>query len=263
MASIPQISGIIARQIGSIQGKVSAQVQGRVLDILSKFSNQCPSGPEIQKIINQRNNLLNTINAFNSRITVLESTANRFDGVISAIRIAIQVIKNIPTPTAFAVIPGQVGGVVIGVPFSTLTRLSDNLIRLNKFLDTLEAEREGILGIVNSASNTLSTLEQRLNAIDLAIQECSKNSPDLANILAEAQPKENTGSEGTPNANYEYKGYKLEIIEDPNSPEIAPKRYAIAKDRRGIVVLKGQPSFSSSTEILLEEIKFRIDNQLA
>lgn len=263
MAIIPQISGIIARQVGNVQGKVSAQVQGRVLDILSKFSNQCPTGTELQKIIAQRNNLLNIINAFESRINALKATANRFNGVISTIRIAIQVIKSIPTPTAFAVIPGQVGGVVIGTPYSSLTRLSDSLIRLNKFLDALEADREGIIGIVNSVSNTLATLKNRLNAIDLAIQECSKESPDLSNILAEAQPKENTGSEGTPDADYEYKGYKLEIIQDPNSPEIAPKRYAIAKDRRGIVVLKGQPSFSSSTKVLLDEIKFRIDNQLA
>jgi len=259
MAIIPQISGVIARQVGSIQGKVSAQVQGRVLDILSKFTNQCPTGPEIQKIITQRNNLLNTINSFESRINALRSTADRFNGVISTIRKAIQVIKSIPLPTA--IIPPMSGG--LGIPINVLTKYSDALIRLNKFLDALEADREGILGIINSASNTLATLKQRLNAIDLAIQECSKNSPDLANILAEAQPKENTGSEGIPNGNYEYRGYRLEIIQDPNSPEIAPRRYAIAKDRRGVVVLKGQPSFSSSTDILLDEIKFRLDNQLA
>mgnify|MGYP000234515111 CR=1 FL=1 len=258
MAIIPQISGIIARQVGSIQGKVSAQVQGRVLDILEKFSSQCPSGPEIQKIIVQRNNLLNTINAFERRISTLRSTANRLNGIIRSIRTAIQVIKSIPLPTA--IIPPMSGG--LGIPINVLTKYSDALIRLNKLLDALEADRLGILGIIDSASNTLNTLKQRLNAIDIAIQECSKDSPDLANILAEAQPKENTGSEGTPDADYEYKGYKLEIIQDPNSPEIAPRRFAIAKDRRGIIVLQGPSSFSSDTQVLLEEIKFRIDNQL-
>jgi len=56
--------------------------------------------------------------------------------------------------------------------------------------------------------------------------------------------------------------YKLEIIIDPESPQIAPRRFAVAKNKDGIVVLKGQKSFSSSTQILLDEIKFRIDNQL-
>lgn len=56
-----------------------------------------------------------------------------------------------------------------------------------------------------------------------------------------------------------YKGYELIIIQDPTSPKIAPRRYAVAKDRTGVILLKGQPSFSSSVEILLDELKFRID----
>tara|TARA_R110000796_G_C14529058_1_gene431664 strand:+ start:769 stop:1737 length:969 start_codon:yes stop_codon:yes gene_type:complete len=44
---------------------------------------------------------------------------------------------------------------------------------------------------------------------------------------------------------------------------IAPKRYAQAKDRNGRVIVRGPASFSSSTQILLDELKFRLDNQLA
>lgn len=258
MAIVPQISGIIARQVGAIQGKISAQVQGRVLEILSKFTNQCPSGKDLESIIKQRNNLLKVINSFEKRINSLKATAKRLDSTIRTIRTIIRIITNIPIPTA--IIPPMSGG--LGIPIKILTKYSDALIRLNKLLDTLEADKRGILGIVDSVATTLASLKNRLNAIDLAIQECSKQSPDLANIVKQAQPKQNTGSEGTPDADYEYKGYKLEIIQDPNSPQIAPRRYAIAKDRRGIVVLKGQPSFSSSTQVLLDEIKFRIDNQL-
>lgn len=56
--------------------------------------------------------------------------------------------------------------------------------------------------------------------------------------------------------------YKLEIENDPTSPPIAPRRFAVAKNKDGITVLKGPKSFSSSVDILLDEIKFRIDNQL-
>lgn len=56
--------------------------------------------------------------------------------------------------------------------------------------------------------------------------------------------------------------YKLEIKIDPDSPSIAPRRFAIAVNREGIAVLKGAKSFSSSIDVLLDEIKFRIDNQL-
>jgi len=57
--------------------------------------------------------------------------------------------------------------------------------------------------------------------------------------------------------------YKLEIRQDPNSPSIAPKRFGVALTLdEGVAVLKGQPSFSSDINVLLDEVKFRLDNQL-
>ena len=257
MAAIPELSGIIARQVGAIQGKLSAQVESRVLAMLSKFANQCPTGKDIQKIIKERNNLVKAINSFEKRVTRLGTTASKLNGVIRTARVTIQVIKNIPLPTA--IIPPQVGG--LGIPINILTRYSDALIRLNKLLDALEADKQGIVGVVGAVSGTISSLKARLQSLDAPIQECSKESPDLANIVAEAQPKGNTGSEGTPSKDYTYKGYTLTIVVDPDSPKIAPKRYAIASDRQGVRRLRGDSSFSSSTQVLLDEIKFRIDNQ--
>jgi hypothetical protein len=56
--------------------------------------------------------------------------------------------------------------------------------------------------------------------------------------------------------------YKLEIQSVPEDSSIAPRRFALARNVRGIAVIKGELSFSSSTKVLLDEIKFRIDNQL-
>lgn len=58
-----------------------------------------------------------------------------------------------------------------------------------------------------------------------------------------------------------YKGYLLEIVNDPNSPKIAPRRNAVAKTLdEGVVVLRGPKSFASETDVLIEEIKLQIDN---
>jgi len=271
MARLPQISGIIARQVGNIQGKVSAQVQGRVLEILSKFTNQCPTGRELENVIKQRDNLLKVINSFEKRITPLRATANRLNTAITAARVLIRLLKATPLPTTVGTPPGPAGGVIFSISVGKVVTVGDRLATVNKLLDNLEADRLGVLGVVDSVSSTLTSLKNRLNAIDLAIQECSKESPDLSGILATAQPTGNVGTEGTPidpvtgelDPKYGYKGYTLAIVQDPNSPKIAPRRFAVAKDRRGIVVLKGQPSFSSSVDVLLDEIKFRIDNQLA
>lgn len=259
MSGISDISGIVSRQVGSIQGKITAQVQSRVLEMLTKFSSQCPTSNELSRIISERNNLLSAINSFEGRINVFTNTVSGLDKIINTIRGIIQVIKNIPLPTA--IIPPLTGG--IGLPISILTRYSDILIQLNKLLDKLEAEKNAVLAITSTASATVSNLKARLESLDSYIQECSTNSPDLTKIVNQAQPKANTGSEGTPkDANYYYKGYELAIVQDPNSPKIAPKRYAIAKDRAGVIVLYGPSSFSSDAKVLLDEIKFRIDNQL-
>lgn len=59
-----------------------------------------------------------------------------------------------------------------------------------------------------------------------------------------------------------YKDYFIEIVQDPEDFGLAPRRFAVAKDKEGIILLRGPKSFSSSTDILVEELKFRIDNQL-
>ena len=56
--------------------------------------------------------------------------------------------------------------------------------------------------------------------------------------------------------------YTLKIEKDPESPPIAIRKRAIAVDFRGIAVLRGPFSFSSSDKVLRDEIKFRINNQL-
>ena len=262
MAIKSQLAGIVARQVGILQGKVTTQIQDRVLETVSKFANQCPPDKELKRIIKLRDNLLKVINGLEKRLNTFKSISNKLKPAITVAKAAINTVKSVPTPTVLTFVPDP-GALVKGVPFSSLTKLSDRLIKLNNLLDSLEGDVEGINWVITSVSTTISSLKERVSILDKAIEACSKKSSALPEIVLQSHPKENTCSENTPlDSNYLYKGYELAIVQDPNSPAIAPKRYAVAKDSRGIVILKGQSSFSSSTQILLDEIKFRIDNQL-
>lgn len=112
----------------------------------------------------------------------------------------------------------------------------------------------------NASTNLLNSL-QTLN--DSSISDTAKkNIKDLLNTF-----KAPAKTEILDNTKFYHTGpdgqvYVLEILNDPESPQIAPRRFAIASTTTGIVKLKGPKSFSSSIEVLLEEIKFRIDNQL-
>ena len=39
------------------------------------------------------------------------------------------------------------------------------------------------------------------------------------------------------------------------------RRYAVAKNKQGVVLLKGDPSLSSSDQILIDELSFYIQSQ--
>ena len=261
------LAAVVASQVGNMRGKLIAYVQQRAFEALNKFINECPNVEELKRIIALRNNLLKQITLIEGRVSKFRPIATKLNATVTVLKVAIQIIKQIPIPTA--IIPPMSGG--IGIPISTLNKFSDRINKINTQLDKFSNEATAITSTVNRISPVLTNLKLKLQSIDIAVEGCLANnsSQELKDLVSTVQPISNTGSEGTPTNNsgnpdpkFEYKGYKLEIIEDPNSPRIAPRRYAIAKDRRGIVVLKGQPSFSSSTDVLLDEIKFRIDNQL-
>jgi hypothetical protein len=258
------IAAIVAGQMGSLKGKIISQVQTEVISILNKFSSKCPNTKELQKIIKTRNTLINHLTSFEKRIGKYSGIASKLTTTVQTVNTAIKIITSIPIPTA-VIPPG--GGV--GIPTSILTKYSNSLVKLNKTVDRLLGEAAAITGVVSTVNPVIVNLKNKLNSIDIAIEQCSLDQPaDLVQILANAQPPENTGTEGTPtdaqgnvDPNYQYQGYTLAIVVDPNSPTIAPRRYAIALDRGGTVKLRGESSFSSDTQVLLDELKFKIDNR--
>lgn len=253
------IAVMVAMQVGMLRGKLVVQLQNRVIEMLNKFSSGCPNAKELEKIIRIRSTLLNHLTSFENRLKKFSTIATQLTTIITLLNVAIKIITSIPVPTA--IIPPMSGGV--GIPVSVLTKYSNTLVKLNKRLDRLTGEAAAITLLLSSVLPIITNLKDRLNSIDLAIEQCSIGEPaDLAQILSTVQPTAPLGSEGTPkDANYYYKGYVLAIVEDPNSPKIAPRRYAIASDKGGTVRLRGESSFSSSTQVLLDEIKFKIDNQ--
>lgn len=57
-----------------------------------------------------------------------------------------------------------------------------------------------------------------------------------------------------------YKGFTFKIIEEETTTKvIAKRRYAIALNVNGILVLTGEPSYATDTQVLIDELKLRID----
>ncbi len=144
----------------------------------------------------------------------------------------------------------------------------------NLFSD-LDFTRDGILYESNSATG--KSIEEKnkiadnaekdfLGALQKLDGEDNKDLKDAIKDLFDAfeAPADNTVGTNSDffytNANGEV--FELKIKLDPKSPKVAPRRFAVAIDESGVEILKGPKSFSSSTKVLLDELKFRLDNQL-
>ena len=257
MAKYSKLANALAPQIGIVKGVVEAQVKTEAQRQLDKFINSCPAQEELEKIINIRNTLVKNINKVKKRTDKIILVAKILEPPIAAAQIIIFLLKIEPTPAA-----SQNTGAI--------TTRASRLNAAELLVDNLQQDVADIKSFSNLVDNSLGSITSLLQSIDINATKCAEeleNPEDIKRLLNQVQPPENTGSEGTPNESYLYRGangkdYTLAIIEDKNESGPVPRRVAVAKDKIGVIVLRGQPSFSSDTQVLLDELKFRIDNQL-
>jgi hypothetical protein len=60
-------------------------------------------------------------------------------------------------------------------------------------------------------------------------------------------------------------GFIMDVVVDESSKQgygegVLYSRYAVAKNSTGVVILKGEPSFSADSQILIDELSFYIRN---
>lgn len=124
---------------------------------------------------------------------------------------------------------------------------------LNKVLQNISDK----LSNPQATTDSINANEEEDSQIPVEVLEQIKN--DLQDITSELVTPE---AEKEEDPELFYKGYQIKILRTPESPVLAPRHFAAAfKD--GKQEIKGPDSYSSSKEVLLAEIKFRIDNQLS
>lgn len=283
MAVKSKLAAIVASQMGNLEGALEARIQSEALKMLKKFANECPLRDELVKIIKVRNNLLKVINSYKKVGEKFGGLAKKLDPAIKGAKVVIKLLESVPLPTAIGTPPGTAGGLISALPVGKLTKASGKLRKINKLLEALEDDVTSIKDLVNSVGPTVTKVTDLLTSLDGYIEECIEElneevnqeeegeDTNLANELIGSiqaynetlDPFELSSNSGE----FSYRGangknYKLSIVEERNGPGPVQRRFAIAKDNIGVTIMKGPPSFSSDTDVLLDEIKFRIDNQL-
>ena len=273
-----EISKFVAKLVGEVQGRIMSKVTEVVAEAQEKLQGQCPPALDLERIIKQRDNLINATNGIEKKLKPIEEFADRMENPIKTAKIIITILEFLPIPSTIGTpptgSPSDVGGTIYSMPTGKLNRFASLLRIACKIVETLERERKNIKDITQIGLGSIEPTRAKLESIDFNLFECVNNlaedERDRINELIENLPSNACigllDSVSPTEFNY-YKpssgiNYTIKVLQDPDSPSFAPKRYAVVLTEDGVQVMKGPSSFSSSTRVLVDEIKFRINNQL-
>lgn len=238
-----------------VRGEIEPIIQAKIAEII-----KCPEEEVVKKLQiklenNARivNNLLDKVNRLDKYTAPTSATVNLLNQAFKAADIAILAL-DISLP-GIAATPTGASGIIARVIGKVERFIDNNKDGVQKLDDNLCNAAKA----VRFAKTQLLIVQTLLQVLDVLLRACliKKGEQDPQALLTLTPITfERTRQPIT------YRGYTLEIRTDANDSGIAPRRYAVALDPVGVVILQGTSSFSSNTDILLEELKFRIDNQL-
>ncbi len=207
------------------------------------------------KFTKQLSNLLKGISSIGKILSLPPEILEKFEKVINVAKIVVKVLPYIPST---AVTPIPVG------PFldakDLIKALQDLIKSLKSKLGSNLFQLEFLIEDLNKALALLSIL-------DMAILGCTKEisgnfeenittQETISNDLLKAtQEQILQGNPVITNIN----GFEMDVVSvKDNTDNQLKRRQAIAKNKAGVVLLKGEPSFSSNDQILIDELVFYI-----
>lgn len=253
--------------LGKLQALLIQQVQKVVLEILEELKKACPPPERIEILSKRINNTRTVINGVQGKINKIGKIVSLLDPIILGAKLYVSIqckrIDFLATP-----IEGPAGAPTFARTTGEINRMTARLDRFRKLIETAEDTQTAIRIAVGATNAIFVPIITALNLIQSLLDQCATRQDltdeERTQLIQSIQGK--TSQIYTQGIQYRSTKsgnvYLIKIVKDPNSPDIAPKRQAIAQDFRGITVLTGPSSFASSPDVLVEELKFRIENQL-
>lgn len=209
---------------------------------------KCPDENKLIELIKKRNNIASSLNVIYQSVDTLNNTFIGLGAITSTAELLVNLLYSVPLPLTFS---------TLGV-----TNLSSNSVQdLKQKISKYKNLSLGASYVLTMIAQNLKRSNLLITEIDRLIVSCSKEknisftkiNKEINKLTNDTTLKEIKDNQIT------YKGFTLDILTEENSD--FPRRYAVAKDRKGVIVIKGNPSFTSNVEVLIEEIKFIIDTQ--
>lgn len=222
----------------------------------------CPSPDQLKDAINKRNRAIRQINQVFVAVIINTGLAGIFLVLANSLRGIRLSIDALPFPFAVGTPPAKDwGGLAAAVRYNVVARLQ----RIDDLLEELEDQNQTLNKqlIISLAFLIVGLIIARLlvKTLDNAISECAQAQIDSGEITLEELRdeiqqlgKEEEEEKLEPFVN----GFNISVIELNKEVGTLKPRQAIAKNKDGIIQLKGEPSFSATDQVLIDELIFYI-----
>jgi len=211
----------------------------------------CPANlDELNDLIRKKNKLTKALNNIMQFLTTVKVGVQVLDTTITVAQIVVEVLNGI-------YLPFPVAG--FGAP--DLSKLiKENIDIIRERLKKYKLISSATLLVLTILIQVLQQILNYLSLMDSLIQGCAIEGQlpqeQLSKDLLEAtQEQSQQKSPVVTNVN----GFEMDVIPVKGTTEKSLKRRrAIAKNKSGVIMLQGEPSFSSNDQILIDELVFYI-----
>jgi hypothetical protein len=249
---IPSILTMVATFGITGASKLILKNQNKILDTV-KNKSKCPSEESLTTLINKKNKLVKQLNNTLKVIDITTKSLGITTGLITLLNQTILTQK-----TTLSTIPTSTGAPgVPGVPIGTITGFDDINDNNKKLVEKLSYISSGTTSTLFLLKQVLSQAVQLLDLLDKLVEHCYPNTNQEQISIELTALTNNQSQQLSPiitNVNGFTMGVETEITDKP-----LKRRRAIATNKQGVVILKGEWSFSSIDQILIDELVFYIE----
>ena len=203
-------------------------IQAMLLEFGMKLLNE-----KLEELVNKKNKLVRQINNLMKTIDGALKFLGFTEGILTIAEVSVKSINATPVPTPPI------------VPF-TVTQLEAVIETSNSIISSTTS----LLTILRTVLDQVLT---PLNQLDMLIQQCY---PDADQVQLSEELQVLTKESQSPKITI-VNGFTMDVEQEITEKPLKRKR-ALAKDTSGVTVLKGEWSFSSIDQILIDELVFYI-----
>jgi|MGYP003624195619 hypothetical protein len=263
-----KIQDIIRKFIPLIIGMIAKFGISKLTEALrngfKKFDKKnCPSPEELKKLIRKRNKIVRILNAIYKFVDALVKAAGLVLTLIQLFKLVKSIVVNLPIPQATGLPPAKDGGgLAFSQPMSATLKNSDAIGKFEQIIQKYEFLTIMVLAILTVLRAVLKMAIDLLKGLDGMIETCANEFLKNEEITLEeinADLLESLVEEEEVQLDPFLNGFELSVVPIPNTGTgSVNRRQAIAKNKDNVILLRGEPSFSASDQILIDELKFYI-----